>query len=214
MRTYKGSEASDPGHAAYKSMLHTDNLLNNPITANVSLILHRELQRRKFLRNTPVNDVVASVLKDTGITLDLSDVEREQKQLTSRREQRVPVVRWQLAVMEHANRGRDFQSSSRRGGDGDGEGEEEDDAGGRKEEAKGEVSGKTLMRDKGEEEEERKEGSGAVQEEGESEVKAVLRYGEWIPAAGRTHLSEEDVEKAKRMKQDVNAHVRFQSMFG
>ena len=112
MATFGGlDQISDPGHAGYKAMLMTDHILSSPLINVAVLTLERELQRRKLFRKTPINDVIAIILKTTGMMLDVADCEADQRQLKKRRTARTPLVRWQLGVLQYALAERDMRTA-------------------------------------------------------------------------------------------------------
>jgi len=92
-------------------MLLTDHILNAPVINVAVLTIERELQRRKFFRNTPINEVIVIIHQTTGTMLDVEDCEADQKLLKNRRTARLPLVRWQLAILQLALASRNISAA-------------------------------------------------------------------------------------------------------
>jgi hypothetical protein len=189
---------SDSGHAGYKSMLLADHILNSPIINVAVRSLERELQRRRFCQQ-PVNDVIAMIQKSTGAMLEVTEVEDDKKQLRLRRSARMPLVRWQLSVMQlayaNANRGLREASITRQRLSQVDKGTEK------------EKSQPVLMARVGTADAERKN----LGEETQFKTMGRrLRFGVFLPLPG--HVGSGD-KATVWDEQDVNAHVRFPSSF-
>jgi hypothetical protein len=73
-------------------MLLTDHILHAPIINVTVYMLERELQRRRFFQQTPINDVITMINASTGVMLEVTDCEVDKQELRDRRRARLPLV--------------------------------------------------------------------------------------------------------------------------